>query len=129
MVAFVDRLAQDVSRAIIVRLRPARTAKLLVIFTARTRELVVNATHWTMEHDLHVFTPENLLAQAATADEHLGYKILSFYVDEAGILSKAVTAHRATFYLSPSGGTLRDEHLNIVLYSAKFDLYKGFGRA
>lgn len=82
-----------------------------------------------MEQDLQLYTPDNLLAQAASASEHLGYKILSFYVDSAGVLSKTVTDTVATFYLSPSGGTLRDEHLNIVLYSAKFDLYKGFGRA
>lgn len=81
-----------------------------------------------MEQDLHLYTPDNLLAQAANASEHLGYKILSFYVDAAGVLSKTVTDRVATFYLSPSGGTLRDEHLNIVLYSAKFDLYKGMGR-
>ncbi|HBB25255.1 MAG TPA: hypothetical protein DCZ59_03210 [Bacteroidetes bacterium] len=82
-----------------------------------------------MESDLHLYTPENLLAQAATAEEHLGYKILTFYVDETGVLAKTVTPQTGTFFLSPSGGTLRDEHLNIVLYSAKFDLYKGFGRA
>lgn len=82
-----------------------------------------------MEPDLHLYSPENLLAQAATAQEHLGYRIVQFYVDDAGLLSKSHTGRLATFYLSPSGGTLRDEHLNIVLYSAKFDLYKGFGRA
>lgn len=81
-----------------------------------------------MEPDLYLYSPENLLAQAAGAEEHLGYKILRFYVDDVGILAKTETARCATFYLSPSGGTLRDENLNIVLYSAKFDLYKGFGR-
>ena len=82
-----------------------------------------------MEPDLHLYTPDNLLTQAAAAQEHLGYKIVTFYVDESGVLSKVPTGHTATFYLSPSGGTLRDSHLNIVLYSAKFDMYKGFGRA
>lgn len=82
-----------------------------------------------MEPDLCLYSPENLLAQAASASEHLGYKIVTFYVDESGILSKVPTGQTATFYLSPSGGTLRDGNLNIVLYSAKFDLYKGFGRA
>ncbi len=82
-----------------------------------------------MEPDLYLYTPDNLLTQAASAQEHLGYKIVTFYVDESGVLSKMPTGHTATFYLSPSGGTLRDGNLNIVLYSAKFDLYKGFGRA
>jgi hypothetical protein len=79
--------------------------------------------------DLRIYTPEHLLAQAATAPEHLGYRIVTFYVDENGGLAKEERAQTATFYYSPSGGTLRDEHLNIVLYSAKFDLYKGYGRA
>jgi len=79
--------------------------------------------------DNKIYTPDNLLAQAATAKEHLGYKTLEFYVDEQGSLAKTATNAVGTFYLSPSGGTLRDVNLNIVLYSAKFDLYKGFGRA
>jgi len=79
--------------------------------------------------DLHVYSPESVHGQAADAKEHLGYKILSFYVDDKGHLAKGPTSQLATFYLSPSGGTLRDADLNIVVYSAKFDLYKGFGRA
>ncbi len=79
-------------------------------------------------NDLYIYSPENVHSQAADADEHLGYKILSFYVDDRGQLAKGSTPERRTFYLSPSGGTLRDADLNIVVYSAKFDLYKGFGR-
>jgi hypothetical protein len=78
--------------------------------------------------DIHVYTPEHLLLQAETAQEHLGYRLLRFYVDEHGALAKQPTATMAAYYYSPSGGTLRDAELNIVLYSAKFDLYKGFGR-
>lgn len=80
-------------------------------------------------NDLHVYTPENLLEQAAQAEDRLGYRILRFYVDDQGALAKTPTDTTALFYYSPSGGTLRDSDLNIVLYSAKFDLYKGFGRA
>lgn len=79
--------------------------------------------------DLQVYSPDHLLSQAATAPAHLGYRIVTFYVDADGQLAKEPTGNTATFYYSPSGGTLRDEHLNIVLYSAKFDLYKGYGRA
>jgi hypothetical protein len=78
--------------------------------------------------NLNVYTPEHLIAQVAEAPRHLGYSILQFYVDEHGLLSKEPTDTIRTFYLSPSGGTLRDEDMNIVLYSAKFDIYKGFGR-
>ena len=79
--------------------------------------------------DMYIYSPEHVHAQAAVAEEHLGYKILKFYVDDRGQLAKGPTAQQRTFYLSPSGGTLRDEDLNIIVYSAKFDLYKGFGRA
>lgn len=79
--------------------------------------------------DVRVYTPEHLLAQAQGAEDRLGYKLLQFYVDEQGLLAKEPTSTLATFYYSPSGGTLRDAELNIVLYSAKFDLYKGYGRA
>ena len=82
-----------------------------------------------VQPDLYVYSPENLLEQAKTADEHLGYKILTFYVNQDGTLARAATDHTSTFFLSPSGGTLRDRDLNIVVYSAKFDLYKGYGRA
>ena len=78
---------------------------------------------------LFVYSPENVMAQAQDAKEHLGYKILTFFVDDEGNLAKASTSRTATFYLSPSGGTLRDAELNIVLYSAKYDLYKGLGKA
>ena len=79
--------------------------------------------------DLLVYSPENLIAQAAVAADTLGYKLVQFYVDEKGLLAKCPTEHVGTFDLSPSGGTLRDMELNIVLYSAKFDIYKGLGRA
>lgn len=78
--------------------------------------------------DLNVYTPEHLIAQAHDAPRHLGYAVLQFYVDEHGLLSKQPTERMRIFYLSPSGGTLRDEDMNIVLYSAKFDRYKGYGR-
>ncbi|MBK7185241.1 MAG: hypothetical protein IPH85_04820 [Ignavibacteria bacterium] len=78
--------------------------------------------------DLLVYSPDNLIAQAAVAPDRLGYKLVRFYVDEKGLLAKSATEHIGTFYLSPSGGTLRDMELNIVLYSAKFDIYKGLGR-
>ncbi|HLP27411.1 MAG TPA: hypothetical protein VK147_02145 [Candidatus Didemnitutus sp.] len=78
--------------------------------------------------DLFVYSPENLIAQADAAPDRLGYKLVRFYVDEKGLLAKSITDTLGTFYLSPSGGTLRDTELNIVLYSAKFDIYKGLGR-
>lgn len=78
---------------------------------------------------LHVYSPEHLLEQAAKTDDVFGYRRLKFYVNSDGTLAKEPTDTLADFFYSPSGGTLRDAELNIVLYSAKFDLYKGFGRA
>ncbi|MBS1538236.1 MAG: hypothetical protein JST20_10865 [Bacteroidetes bacterium] len=82
-----------------------------------------------MSDELYYFTPENLLAQAQITSLILGYHRVQFYVDEKGIPSKEKTSQIGEFYLSPSGGTLRDLKMNIVTYSAKYDKYKGYGKA
>lgn len=79
--------------------------------------------------DLHVFSEQHLLAQLENAPTQLGYKIVRFYVDKAGLLAKENTGTTETFYLSPSGGTLRDKDMNIVLYSARYDIYRGLAKA
>lgn len=81
-----------------------------------------------MEHDLLSFSLENLQRQLDSAPFELGYYTLRFYVDERGRPSRTPTERIGTFYYSPSGGTLRDENLNIVFYSARLDRYKGYGR-
>lgn len=81
-----------------------------------------------MDSDIFVYSPENLQRQIKTAPFELGYYTVRFYVDENGRLAKSRTDQIATFYYSPSGGTLRDVNLNIVLYSARLDRYKGYGR-
>jgi hypothetical protein len=78
--------------------------------------------------DLHTFSDDHLRAQLESAPLHLGYKIVRFYVDAAGVISKVPTDHTAVFYLSPSGGTLRDSEMNIVMYSARYDLYKNIAK-
>lgn len=79
--------------------------------------------------DLYVYSPAALQEQSKNAPFALGYYSLQFYVDEQGLLAKQPTERLGRFYYSPSGGTLRDEQLNIVLYSAKFDKFKGYGKA
>lgn len=79
--------------------------------------------------DLYLFSEETLRKQLETAEEQLGYKIVHFYVDSSGVLSKTPTGATEIFYLSPSGGTLRDKNFNLVTYSARYDMYKGLGRA
>lgn len=78
--------------------------------------------------DIYLFSEEMLRKQLETAEEKLGYKIVRFYVDEHGILSKTPTEATEVFYLSPSGGTLRDKSFNLVTYSARYDMYKGLGK-
>lgn len=79
--------------------------------------------------DIRIFTPQNLLEQAALSPISQGYHAVEFYVDENGRPAKEPTEHIRKFYLSPSGGALRDEKLNIVFYSAKYDKYKGYGKS
>lgn len=78
--------------------------------------------------DIHLFSEETLRKQLETAENKLGYKLVHFYVDDKGVLSKTPTSKTAQFYLSPSGGTLRDTNFNLVTYSARYDMYKGLGR-
>ncbi len=78
-----------------------------------------------MDRDLKLFTDENIFAQLATAPFTLGSYTLHFYT-EGGRPVNRVTDTVGEFYLYPSGGTLRDSSFNIVLYSSKFDTYRGF---
>jgi hypothetical protein len=77
--------------------------------------------------DLYVFSDENLRLQLETAEHQLGYKLVRFYVDDGGVISKIPTAQTEQFYLSSSGGTLRDKEFNLVTYSARYDMYRGIG--
>lgn len=80
--------------------------------------------HSAASNDIYIFSESNLLAQLEHAPMHLGYKTVRFYVDSDGVVAKENTGIIDTFYLSPSGGTLRDKNLNIVQYSARYDIYK-----
>jgi hypothetical protein len=75
--------------------------------------------------DLFLFRDEHILAQLETAPFTLGYYTIRFYVDRGKPVNR-VTDRIAEFYLYPSGGTLRDESFNIVMYDSRFDTYRGF---
>ncbi len=81
-----------------------------------------------MEESLYVFSLDNVLRQMEQAPRIKGYYVLRFYVDHNGMPARQPTERVDIFYLSPSGGILRDRNFNIVLYSAKLDAYKGYGR-
>lgn len=81
-----------------------------------------------MDEQLYIFSIENALRQMEHAPRERGYYILRFYVDERGMPARFPTDRTDIFYLSPSGGILRDRSFNIVLYSARLDAYRGYGR-
>ena len=97
------------------------------VITKRNR--IHHLIELTMEEDLLIFSHENLLKQTQHSELILGYHTVHFYVDSPGVPSKHITNSIEKFYLSPSGGTLRDSSMNIVMYSAKYDKYKGYGKA
>lgn len=76
-----------------------------------------------------ILTPENVQLQASRISSTLGYKVLRFYVDSRGLPAKEQTEQIAEFYYSPSGGTVRDVNLNVVVYYARLDQNKGIGKA
>lgn len=80
----------------------------------------------TPEADLRIFTYENVLRQIQTADYRNGYFTLEFYALDNGKPSKEPTGRIARFYLYPSGGTLRDENFQLIVYDSRFDTYRGF---
>lgn len=75
--------------------------------------------------DLYIYSEENLLEQLRNGEYQLGFFKVRFYSKD-GMPVSEVTDTISDFYLYPSGGTLRDSNLNIVLYSSKFDTYRGF---
>lgn len=79
----------------------------------------------TPTRDVLLFTEENILEQLKSASFKLGYYTLRFYSLHGRPVNTA-TDSVSEFYLYPSGGTLRDTNFNIVLYSSRFDTYRGF---
>ncbi len=96
---------------------------------ATTQTYTFETLHVIMEKDINIFSADNLVAQAAITPLINGYHALQFYVTNNGQLAKERTDTLGLFYLSPSGGALRDEKMNIVLYSARYDKFKGYGKA
>jgi hypothetical protein len=78
-----------------------------------------------MNDDLYIFNEENLSTQIQNSKYELGFYRVKFYAKN-GIPSEFQTNEINEFYLYPSGGTLRDHNFNIVTYSSKFDIYRGF---
>lgn len=78
-----------------------------------------------MRNDTRLFTDANILEQLKTAPYALGFYTLTFYTEDDKPVNR-VTDTIGTFYLYPSGGTLRDSKFNIVLYDSRFDTYRGF---
>jgi hypothetical protein len=75
--------------------------------------------------DTYRFTKENIHAQLRTAPFALGCYTLKFYTENGRPVDRT-TQTVEEFFLSPSGGTLRDGNFNIVFYDSQFDKYRGF---
>lgn len=75
--------------------------------------------------DIHVYSIANVLTQAETAPERLGYYEVRFYAENHRP-AKHPTDTVETFYFYPSGGTIRDKDMNIIFYEPKLDSYKDF---
>jgi hypothetical protein len=78
-----------------------------------------------MTRDLFLYNEQNLLDQLCEAPFVLGAYTLRFYSD-AGKPVNRVTQQVEEFFLSPSGGTLRDKDFHIVWYDSRYDTYRGF---
>lgn len=78
-----------------------------------------------MNEDIYTFSETNMALQIEQGSYELGFYRVKFY-SVNGMPSAEKTATLSQYHLFPSGGTLRDENMNIVFYSAKFDTYKGF---
>ncbi|MAT40308.1 MAG: hypothetical protein CL946_11970 [Ectothiorhodospiraceae bacterium] len=76
--------------------------------------------------DIYTYSVEHVIAQIANAPKFLGAYEMRFYIDGIRRPSKEKTATMATFYYYPSGGTIRDEDMNILFYEPKLDIYKDF---
>jgi len=76
--------------------------------------------------DSREFSHENVLRQLETAEFRNGYYVLEFYAEANGKPSKKKTESIGTFYLYPSGGTLRDDQFQLLFYDSRYDTYRGF---
>ncbi len=79
-----------------------------------------------MPKDLQLYNRENILEQLKSAEFRNGYYVLKFYADAKNRPSPTSTDTLATFYLYPSGGTLRDSNYQLLFYDSAFDTYRGF---
>jgi len=77
-------------------------------------------------NDKYIYSEENLMTQIESGQYELGLYRVYFYTNDKGHPASEKTNNLSPFYLYPSGGTLRDENMNIVLYNSKFDTYRGF---
>jgi hypothetical protein len=78
-----------------------------------------------LERDLRIFSHEHVLEQIRTAEYRNGYYILEFYAEQHKPSSEP-TATVETFFLYPSGGTLRDSRFQLLFYDSRYDTYRGF---
>jgi hypothetical protein len=77
--------------------------------------------------DTLLYSVENVIAQMASAPETFGFFTVRFYSDGTRP-SRERTDRIDTYYYFPSGGTLRDLRMNIIVYEPKLDAYSSASR-
>ena len=75
--------------------------------------------------DLKIFSHDHVLKQLESAEYKNGYYVLEFYANN-NKPSVTQTDEVGSFYLYPSGGTLRDSNFQLLFYDSKYDTYRGF---
>jgi hypothetical protein len=70
----------------------------------------------------YCYSPENVLRQIEGREAVLGVFEVRFY-SSGGRPARDVTDRIETFFYYPSGGTIRDASLNILLYEPRLDMY------
>lgn len=72
--------------------------------------------------DVHCYSPENVLRQTNGRESTLGAFEITLYAIN-GRPAREKTESLETFFYYPSGGTIRDASLNILLYEPRLDMY------
>ncbi len=72
--------------------------------------------------DIHCYSPENVLRQTEGLTPLLGAHQVRFY-SVNGRPSREPAGTIENFFYYPSGGTIRDASLNILMYEPRLDIY------
>ena len=73
-------------------------------------------------NDMYIYSIENIRKQIQDMEPELGFYSIRLY-SENGRPVRTVSDTVEEYYYYPSGGTIRDRHMNILFYEPKLDQY------